>query len=842
MPIKNERLIDNFLFEVEKPGRYAGGEFGTQIKDRSKPLAEIALAYPDLYDVGMSYYGFQILYHILNRDEEITAERVYAPWPDFEEKLRKHSVPLFSLESRTPLKYFDVIGFTLPYELTATNILNMLDLAEIPVYAQDRNESDPIIIGGGCGAYSPEPLAPFFDGFVVGDGEEIVVPLTKEIYSLKRQNVPRNEILLRLPARFPGLYIPSLYDVDLQTGKVVPKANMTTAPKIIRALRVRELTNDFYPEVPIMPLVETSQDRLVVEIMRGCTQGCRFCQAGMINRPVRERHPDDVLKQIENSFVATGYDDVSLFSLSSSDYAGLDQLADGIVAHRVNHRHSVSFPSLRLDSFRENIAQLASQTRKSGLTFAPEAGSQRLRNVINKDITEEELLSSTEIAVRNGWRVIKLYFMLGLPTETYEDLADIADLTRKVIQVGNGRLNINVTLSTFIPKPFTPFQWSAQDSPETIQRKLDFIKPRLLMMRQVKVMARNPQFSRLEGVIARGDRRIADVIYRAWKNGAKFDSWREYFSAELWESAFIESNLEPAKFTSDRSLDEPLAWDHIDSLVTKNYLISEFNRSLKGKTTPDCRTHCYGCGVCQPSGLQMMLVTPSADEPHQPIALPPDDEPIGSPVKFRLKYRKSNVVRFTSHLDVLRIFQQAMRRADLDLIYTEGFNQRPKISAGFPLPLGYTSDEEFLDVTLKSETIDLVKRLNAELAGRFEIVSAERLAINAKSAFSDTAGFLYEILFPAEINPVVEKNVRDLLEKKEYIIQRAGEKATTQIDIRQFLKTIQTEAGILKVEVQIINGRTVKIRELLPILGLENASCSVSRKKTYLTTNHLQNG
>lgn len=839
MPIKNDRLIDNFLCEVEKPGRYAGGEFGTRIKDKSKPLATIALAYPDLYNIGMSYYGFQILYHILNRDEEIAAERVYAPWPDFEEKLRTHSIPLFGLESRTPLKHFDVVGFTLPYELTATNILNMLDLADIPVFAKDRSESDPIVIGGGSGAYNPEPLALFFDCFVVGDGEEIVVPLVKEIASMKRQGTPRKEILLRLSARFPGLYIPSLYDVDPQTGRVVPAPNVSTAPKIIHALRVRELTNDFYPECPIMPLVEITQDRLVAELMRGCTQGCRFCQAGMLNRPVRERRPDDILKQIENSFAATGYDDVSLLSLSSSDYSGLDRLAEGIVAHRIDRRHSVSFPSLRLDSFRENIAEIARQTRKSGLTFAPEAGSQRLRNVINKRITEEELLSSAEIAIRNGWRVIKLYFMLGLPTETDEDLAAIADLTRKVIQVGNGRLNLNVTLSTFIPKPFTPFQWLVQDSPEVIQQKLDFIKPRLSAMRQVKVMARDPRFSRLEGVIARGDRQIADVIFRAWKNGAKLDAWKEHFSAEIWESAFTESNIEPTEFTSTRNPDEPLAWDHIDSLVSKDFLISEFNRALNCEITPDCRNGCNDCGVCQPPELQMALIAPDSvvfDLPATPALA---DEPVGSPVKYRLKYRKLDAVRFTSHLDVLRIFQQALRRANLDLVYTEGFNQRPKISAGFPLPLGYTSDEEFMDVTLKSEMTDLRARLNAALAGWFEIVSAEPLAADAKSAFSDVAGFLYEIRFPAEMNAVVEKNVRNLLGKKEYIIHRAGENATTQIDIRQFLKTIQTEAGILKAETKIIDGRTVKIRELLPVLGLDNASCSVSRRKTYLTTDHL---
>lgn len=834
-------MIEKILYEVEKPGRYAGGEYGIHIKDWTKVKATVALAYPDLYDVGMSYYGFQILYHILNRDSEIAAERVYAPWTDFEENLRLHSIPLFSLESRTPLKQFDVIGFTLPYELTSTNILNMLDLAGIPLLSAERTPEEPIIIAGGGGAYNPEPLAPFIDAFVIGDGEEIIVPLVKFIAE-KRRRMARQEMLREALDRYSGIYVPEFYHPKSQLEPYPLYPALPEAPYPIHALRIQDLRSDYYPSCPIIPIVEIAQNRLVAEIMRGCTQGCRFCQAGMIYRPVREREPIDVLAQIDSSLLLTGYDDVSLLSLSSADYTGLYSLANGVLAMQTNHKSAVSFPSLRLDSFREEIAQIASQTRKSGLTFAPEAGSQRLRNVINKRITEDELLRSTEIAIRYGWRVIKLYFMLGLPTETEADLTTIYELSRRVVQAGKGRLTLNITLSTFIPKPFTPFQWEAQDSPDEIQQKLDYIKPRLMSLRHIKVMARDPLFSQIEGIISRGDRQIAEVILSAWENGAKLDSWKEHFSAEIWEKSFKKHNLIPAEYTSVRPIDLPLPWDHIDALVSKEYLIKERDRAYCGETTPDCREVCNSCGVCQQGKIEMKFAESGLPEKMtQPAPITVETPKEKNSVKYRLKFRKMEPVRFSSHLNVLRVFQQSLRRAGLDLVYTEGFNQRPKISSGFPLPLGYTSEEEFIDITLRLEVADIIERLNRNIATGFEIIEAIAIPSHSHSVFSITSGFLYEISVPEEALPSLEKNVNDFLGKKEYIIYLGGEKVKKEVDVRKYVKIITIEGAKLKVKTEIINGRTVKISELIDALNLEKNTCRVRRLRSYLTSNDNNN-
>jgi radical SAM family uncharacterized protein len=609
------------------------------------------LAYPDVYDVGMSYYGFQILYHILNRKKNIIADRVYAPWTDFEQQLRARSLPLYGLESKAPVRQFDVLGFTLPYELTTTNVLNILDLSQIPVSSEKRNDKDPIVIAGGTNAYNPEPLVPFIDVFVIGDSEDIIVPLVEFIAKRKKKGVPRQDIFYEMIREFKGLYVPRFYTNQTisENGFIFPRPISADIPARIISQRVPFLKPDYFPEKPILPLIEIAQDRLVAEIMRGCTQGCRFCQAGMIYRPVRERLPEDVKRQIENSLKATGYENVSLLSLSSSDYNGIEELIDGISGLLDCRRIGLSLPSLRLDSFSEEIAYIARKTRKSGLTFAPEAGTERLRRVINKKITEDDLIRSVEIALQYGWRSLKLYFMLGLPTETDEDILAIASLTDTILQYSKKRLSLNITLSTFVPKPFTPFQWEAQDSREEIQRKLDILKPLLKRSRRVKVMARNPFYSQLEGV---------------------------------------------------------LAWDHIDSLVEKNFLLNEREKAYRGEITQDCRDGCVGCGVCDPEHLSMNLVQKSdADRKEEKAEEAVIDE---QRIKYQIRYRKTGLVRFTSHLDIMRVLQQALRRADLDLAFTQGFNKRPIISSGYPLPLGYSSEDEYIEVVLKSEAKDIV--------------------------------------------------------------------------------------------------------------------------------------
>ena len=819
---------------VEKPGRYAGHEFNIRCKDLSNVKASIVLAYPDLYDVGMSYYGFQVLYHILNRDSEVAAERVYAPWPDFERQLRKHSIPLYSLESHTSLHQFDIVGFTLSYELTFTNILNMLDLFGIPIWSDQRKVDDPFVIAGGVGAYNPEPLAPFIDFFVVGDAEEVIVSIVKFVADKRRKKVPRTEILKELASRFSGIYVPALYEVNKGKKGLLdpPISKFDYIPEKVKSIRVSKLLSDFYPDSPVMPLVGITQDRLVIEIMRGCTQGCRFCQAGMIYRPVRERPPEDIVSQIQESLPKTGYNDISLLSLSTSDYTGLDDIVRKISGDLIAQHTSISLPSLRLDSFTESIAKLAQYTRKSGLTFAPEAGSSRLRQAINKHITDDELLQSTEIALRNGWRLLKLYYMLGLPTETEADIDAIAELSRKVIRVGNGRLSLNITLSTFIPKPFTPFQWEEQNSVEKIQSKLDTIKPALWSLRKVKVMSNDPVYSRLEGVISRGDRRIANVIFEAWKHGAKFDSWREYFSAEIWDKAFKKAGVDSQEYISGREEDKPLSWDIIDPLISKNYLLSEREKSYIGETTPDCRSGCTGCGVCKPNILDMIIVGSKKETTSNYLV-----EKGGgkfSPIKYRMKYRKGEEIRFTSQLDILRIFQQALRRAKLNLIYSQGFSKRPKISSGFSLPLGYTSDEEYIEITLKNRVPKLCERININLPDGLKVISSLEIPIKSPAISNLVNGIDYEVNFHTELPGNINYLINNLLSKKEFVVNRERGKKPKRIDIRRYISSIAEGDKKLLIKVNVEDGSTVRISEILETLSLEKFSLQVHRLKIYL--------
>ena len=793
------------------------------------------LAYPDVYDVGMSYYGFQILYHILNREKTIIADRVYAPWTDFEQQLRARSLPLYGLESKAPVRQFDVLGFTLPYELTTTNILNILDLSQIPVRSEERDDKDPIVLAGGTSAYNPEPLAPFIDVFVIGDSEDIIVPLVEFIAKRKKKGVHRQDILHEIVREFQGLYIPRFYtNQTTENGFILPRPISADIPDRIISQRVPFLKPDYFPEKPIIPLIEIAQDRLVAEIMRGCTQGCRFCQAGIIYRPVRERLPEDIKRQIEDSLKATGYENVSLLSLSSSDYNGIGKLINGISGLLDCRRIGLSLPSLRLDSFSEEIAYIARKTRKSGLTFAPETGTERLRRVINKKVTEEDLIRSVEIALQYGWRSLKLYFMLGLPTETDEDILAIASLTDTILQYSKKRLSLNITLSTFVPKPFTPFQWEAQASREEIQRKLDILKPLLKRSRRVKVMARNPLYSQLEGVLARGDRKIAELIYDAWKMGARFDSWREFFDPAIWEKAFEKNNIDHKNYICERNEDEMLPWDHIDSLVEKNFLLNEREKAYREEITQDCRDGCVGCGVCDPEHLSMNLVQKSEAEKKDEKA---EEAVIDEQrIKYQFRYRKTGLVRFVSHLDIMRVFQQALRRADLDLAFTQGFNKRPIISSGYPLPLGYSSEDEYLEVVLKSEAQDIVDRLNEQLPAGMMIESASIIPLKSASIFSRVKGFDYEIQVFHTIPEDIEAKIQMFLKCTEILVERVRKDRKKVINVRKFVNTIKVVDQRILLSMRVLDGQTARPGEILPELGI-NENIHICRKKTHLQAN-----
>ena len=592
--------------KVAKPARYTGHEWNSVVKDWDQVEVKVALAYPDTYEVGMSNLGLMILYDILNREEGILAERVYAPWIDMEEAMRRAGIPLYSLESRRPLADFDIIGFSLQYELNYTNVLNMLDLAGLSPLAAERGDADPLIIGGGSGTYNAEPLADFFDLFVIGEGEEVLLELVRAYREFRVSGFgfrASKADFLREAAKIEGIYVPSLYDVryhgDGTVAVVEPLVPETRG-------RVRKRVVETLPPAPtkfVMPYIDVIHDRAMIEIQRGCTQGCRFCQAGFIYRPLRERPLEEVLQTVEDIVQETGYEEVALVSLSSSDHSQIEPLVRRLTTDYQHPPLAVSLPSLRIDSFSVELAEMFQGRRKTGLTFAPEAGSQRLRDVINKNVTEDDLLRTAEAAYSSGWRRIKLYFMVGLPTETLEDVAAIVYLVKKVRAIGRRhqrkRIQVNVSLGTFVPKPFTPFQWLPLVDEATLEERQALLR-RGLRGPGISFSWHDPRTTLLEAALSRGDRRLGQVIYRAWQWGAKFDAWDELLDEDLWWRAFADAALDPNFYARrERPLDEVLPWDHIDVGVRKEFLVEEYQRSLRGETTIDCREGCVDCGVSE---------------------------------------------------------------------------------------------------------------------------------------------------------------------------------------------------------------------------------------------------
>lgn len=603
------------LSQVTKPARYTGHEWNSSQKTDSQSTVTVALAFPDVYEVGLSNLGFKILYHILNSRPNVSAERAYAPWVDMEQELRKNQLPLCTLESGRPLIKFDLVGFSLQYELSYSNLLNMLDLAGIPLLTSERQECHPLIIAGGPCAFNAEPLADFVDFFVLGEAEESIVEVSDKIAVWKKDGKPggRAGILGEL-ATISGVYVPAFYDVSYQTDGTIAAVtpNCLAASAVITKRLVKDLDQAEYPVKPVVPYLDIIHDRIMLELFRGCTRGCRFCQAGMIYRPVRERRPETLLKLARELIDNTGYSEISLTSLSSADYSCLSGLVRQMIDAFQNEGVSVSLPSLRIDSFSIQLAQEVQKVRKSGLTFAPEAGTQRLRDVINKGVTEEDLKNAVSAAFRAGWSSVKLYFMIGLPTETDEDIAGIADLAHKVLYwykeiKGRRGATVTVSVSSFVPKPHTAFQWYAQDAMDVTERKQQLLRS-LMRDRSISFNWHDAKVSALEGVFARGDRRLGQVLLAAWRLGAKFDGWSEHFCYETWQQAFRQTGIDSEFYNRrQRDMTEGLPWDHFSTGVVKAYLVKEYGRAVSGEATGDCRhQECGACGVCQGLGVDIV--------------------------------------------------------------------------------------------------------------------------------------------------------------------------------------------------------------------------------------------
>lgn len=607
-------LSDEILLSVQQPARYIGGEVNMVKKDPAGKI-RFAMAFPDVYELGMSHLGIQILYDMFNKREDVYCERVYSPWMDLDQIMREKQIPLFALESQDPIKNFDFLGITLQYEMCYTNVLQLLDLAQIPLHACDRTEEDPIVIGGGPCTYNPEPIAEFFDLFYMGEGEVVYFELLDRYRENQAKGGSRREFL-ELAAEIPGIYVPAFYDVlykeDGTIERMVP--NNPHAKETVSKQLVMEMNDTYYPEQPVVPFIKATQDRVVLEIMRGCIRGCRFCQAGMVYRPVRERSLETLKDLAYKMLKSTGHEEISLSSLSSSDHTQLEGLVNFLIDEFDGKGVNVSLPSLRIDAFSLDVMSKVQDIKKSSLTFAPEAGSQRLRNVINKGLTEEDILHGSSEAFKGGWNRVKLYFMLGLPTETVEDMEGIALLAEKVAEEYYkvpkeqrfGKVQVVSSTSFFVPKPFTPFQWATMFTKEEYLKKAHIVNTKMKEMLNHKSLRYNwheADVTVLEGVMARGDRKVAAVIEEAYKNGALYDSWSESFKNNVWMKAFETCGVDPEFYTlRERSLDEVFPWDFIDAGVSKEFLQREWNQALHETVTPNCRQKCSACGALKYKG------------------------------------------------------------------------------------------------------------------------------------------------------------------------------------------------------------------------------------------------
>ncbi len=803
----NIKDYSSILKSVSKPGRYAGGEYEQTIKDKSAVKARFAFCFPDTYEIGMSNLGVRLLYGALNRYEDVWCERAYTPWVDMQEQMAKHSLPLTTLESGDPLQDFDFVAFTLQYEMSYTNVLKMLDLAKIPLRTVNRTEEDPIIIGGGPCAYNAEPIADFFDLFNIGEGEDMLPAIVRLYIRMKEDgSYTRAAFLHKAAKTIPGVYVPSLYDVtynDDGTIKAYTPIYDDIPTKVTKQI-IGDLDKVYFPDQLVVPYIETVHDRIMLEVYRGCIRGCRFCQAGMIYRPVREKSPDVLNCQAKKLFDATGYEEISMSSLSISDYTKLEPLCDKLLSWTDDHMVSLSLPSLRVDSFNKDLMNRIDSVRSSSLTFAPEAGTQRLRDVINKNVREEDVLRAVQVAFDAKKNAVKLYFMNGLPTETLEDLDGIAALAEKVAEAyyqtpnrnRSRQVQVTVSVSCFIPKPFTPFQWEAQDTMEMLAEKQAYLKTKITN-RHVRYQHHDAKVSRIEAVLARGDRRLADALELALHEGFCFDAWDEYFDYDKWLDVFARTGVDPA-FYANRAfgLDEVLPWDIIDCGVSKDFFLKERAKAYEAATTPNCREKCSACGANKLGGVR--AVCPGCNQTPETVVPLPEEKAdksqwkkLETPKTVRIKFRKVGDLQYISHLDLQRTFARVLVRAGIPMWYTQGFNPHAKVIFGIPLSVGTESECEFIDLRIDRDIspTEIKARLNRELTNEMQILEA----YEPTSKFQDIAWAKYEIcLHLPTASSDLAQALQTLYTTSPLLMTKKSKSGDREVDICAMIKKINT--------------------------------------------------
>jgi len=801
------------LLSVEKPARYMGGEMGSIRKEHAD--LRMALAFPDVYEVGMSHLGLRILYHILNGVDGIAAERVYAPWPDREQQMRDTGETLATLETGTPLAACDIVGFTLQYELSYSNILTMLRLAGIPLYASERDARYPLVIAGGPCAYNPEPLAPFFDAVLLGDGEEAVLEIAEAVRRAKRDGIDRQG-LLEILDQIEGVYIPSFFEPEYHSdGTIAGIRHRSGGKATVRRRFLSDLDGAPFPTETVVPFMKTVHDRVAIEIARGCTRGCRFCQAGYVYRPLRERSPGTILSIADAALRSTGYDEVSLLSLSTGDYSCVSPLLTELMSRYAHDRVAVSLPSLRVGTLTGELIDEVKKVRKTGFTLAPEAGSERMRRVINKGISEADLLETASNVYGAGWRSIKLYFMIGLPGETLDDVAQIAVLSRQVKDQGKRSGNpgdVGVSVSNFVPKAHTPFQWEEQMSEgETLEKQ--YLLHTELKKRKLRFKWHDAPLSFMEGVFARGDRRLAPVIVRAVELGCRFDGWGDHFSKERWLQAFAECGVQPEWYLRRRALDEILPWDHLDCGVTRQFLLKEREQALTEASTVDCRGgDCGACGVCDFKAVANRL----SDNAVIPVREACESgEPLQA--RMRIRFAKTGVMRYLSHLELITVFTRAVSRGGVPILFSQGFHPHPRFSFATATSVGVESQAEYMDLFVAAgmSADEVARRLNAVLPVGLEVLEAKQVDLKVPSISTLIDRTRYRITFSEAAAERLPELCVQFMAHKEYVIHRQKKGEVQSVDLRGETADLRVSGAA----VELVAGRGKPVEFARAILG-----------------------